>query len=240
MIELPLIFLSGLLGSGHCVGMCGAFAMAIGWGSRRPLDNLIRQLCFSLGRAVTYVFLGVTAAFAGQQLQIKLGWLNTAQGALSVLAGVLLVLAGLAATGWLPLKLSWMNRITSCPAALQFRALLGSSSRLNVLIAGVMTGFLPCGLVYAFVALAAGTGSVLGGASVMATFSLGTMPLMLATGLGSSLISVTARTRLLRLAACCVILVGGLTVARGATNLVATSQSKSPSCPFCHPSTTAN
>ncbi len=235
MIELPLVFLSGLLGSGHCVGMCGAFAMAIGWGSRRPFDNLIRQLCFSLGRAVTYVFLGVTAAFAAQRIQIKLGWLNAAQGSLSVVAGILLIVAGLAATGWLPLRLSWLNRVTSCPAALQFRTLLGSSSRWNVLIAGIMTGFLPCGLVYALVALAAGTGSVLGGAGVMVTFALGTMPLMLATGLGSSLISVSARTRLLRLAACCVVLTGGLTVARGTANLIAAGQSSSPSCPFCHP-----
>lgn len=239
MIELPLIFLSGLLGSGHCVGMCGAFAMAIGWGSRRPLDNLIRQLCFSLGRAVTYTFLGVTAAFAGQQLQIKLGWLNGAQGVLSLLAGLLLVIAGLAATDWLPLRFTWMNRVTSCSAASQFRALLGSSSRLNVLIAGVMTGFLPCGLVYAFVALAAGTGSVLSGASVMATFALGTMPLMLVTGLGSSLLSATVRTRLLRLAACCVVVVGGITVARGASNLIAVSHSESPRCPQCHPNITS-
>lgn len=238
MIELPLIFLSGLLGSGHCVGMCGAFAMAIGWGSRRPFDNLVRQLCFSLGRAMTYIFLGTTAAFIGKQIQVKLGWLNTAQGLLSICSGILLVVAGLTVSGWLPLRFSWLHRVNHCPAALQFRALLGSSSRLNVLVAGVMTGFLPCGLVYALVALAAATGSVLSGAVVMAVFALGTMPLMLATGLGSSLISTSGKTRLLRIAACCVVLMGGLTVARGASTLIAMTETNSPSCPFCHAKST--
>lgn len=235
MWERLLIFISGLLGSGHCVGMCGAFAVAIGWNTRSPADNFTRQALFSFGRATTYVFLGATVAFVGQRLNLKAPWLNSSQGALSVLAGLLLLLAGLASAGWLPLRWSWIARASACPAAEQFRSLLRSPLRINVLVAGVLTGFLPCGLVYGVLALAAATGHVLHGAAVMATFAAGTMPLMIATGMGASLLSVSARTRLLRVAAICVMVMGVMTVARGASSLTAVAGPKGPACPFCHP-----
>ncbi len=233
MFELPLIFVSGLLGSGHCIGMCGAFAVAIGWNCRSPADNFIRQAIFSFGRATTYVFLGATVGFVGQRLTLKAPWLGSSQGVLSILAGVLLLLAGLASSGWLPLRWSWIARASACPAAEQFRALLRSPQRSNVLIAGVLTGFLPCGLVYGVLALAGATGHALHGAAVMATFAAGTMPMMIATGCGASLLSLTARTRLLRLAAVCLMLMGVLTVARGATSIASASSRGEPACPFC-------
>ncbi len=235
MLEVPLIFVSGLLGSGHCIGMCGAFAVAIGWNCRSPADNFFRQAIFSLGRATTYVFLGATVGFVGQRLTLKAPWLSSSQGVLSVLAGVLLLFAGLASAGWLPLRWSWIARANACPAAEQFRALLRSPQRSNVLIAGVLTGFLPCGLVYGVLALAAATGHALHGAGVMATFAAGTMPLMIATGLGASTLSVTARTRLLRVAAMCVIAMGAITVARGASSLSAAKSQSTSACPFCQP-----
>lgn len=237
MSELPLIFLSGLLGAGHCVGMCGAFAVAIGWNTRGPRENLIRQCCYSAGRTSTYTFLGAVAGFAGQQLQFKLGFLSSVQSILSIVAGVLLIGAGLAATGFFPAR-RWLSRITSCPAAAQMKALLTSPSRWSVFVAGLATGFLPCGLIYAMLILAAGSMSVGSGAVIMAVFGLGTIPMMLSTGLGSSLLSVAARSRLLRLAACSMILMGGLTVARGASQWRSNGDGDKPVCPFCEPRST--
>lgn len=244
MMELPLVLLSGLLGSGHCVGMCGAFAMAIGWKTQRPLENGLRQICYGAGRAVTYSFLGAVAGFAGQRMQSSLNWLESTQGVLSVIAGVLLLGAGMISAGWLP-AIRWRRSSTSggvvCSAAAQFRALLSAPSRWSVFVAGLATGFLPCGLVYALLMMAASSTSVVRGAVIMAVFALGTMPLMIATGMGSSLLSLPARTRLMKLAAASVVLMGCLTVTRGAGFLMKSPGADHASgCPLCAPQSRLN
>ena len=91
MIELPLAFLGGLLGSSHCIGMCGSFAVSIGVGSERLRSNLKRQLIYSAGRIFTYSFLGAAAAFIGLQLTGRLSHLVRMQAVLSVVAGIALV-----------------------------------------------------------------------------------------------------------------------------------------------------
>ena len=65
MTELPLIFLGGLLGSSHCIGMCGPLALALGVQESRLHVNLGRQLLFSAGRITTYGFLGAVAGATG-------------------------------------------------------------------------------------------------------------------------------------------------------------------------------
>ena len=87
MIELPFIFLGGLLGSAHCVGMCGGFALTIGLGAPGFASNLARQLAYTLGRVLTYSFFGVVAGYAGLWLSHKAGTLVNVQAVLSMLAG---------------------------------------------------------------------------------------------------------------------------------------------------------
>jgi len=65
MTELPLIFLGGLLGSSHCIGICGPLALALGANQSQLRTNLARQLVFSAGRIFTYSFGGAVAAFSG-------------------------------------------------------------------------------------------------------------------------------------------------------------------------------
>ncbi len=134
------------------------------------------------------------------------------QAALSILAGVLLVFQGLHSAGWLRI-----GRLTSvgkpgCLAHTFFGSFLTAPGLHNVLVAGVMTGFLPCGLVYAYLALAASTQNLAGGMTVMAVFGLGTIPLMALTGIGAGVVGQTVRRHLWRLAACCVIVTGLLAV----------------------------
>ena len=102
MIELPLVFLGGLLGSAHCVGMCGGFALSIGVGARSPASNLRRQLIYTLGRVLTYSFFGVVAGYGGFWLSHRAGTLVNVQAGLSIVAGALLVFQGLLALGVLP------------------------------------------------------------------------------------------------------------------------------------------
>lgn len=236
MIEWPLVFLGGFLGSAHCLGMCGALAVSIGLGAPGPLGNLQRQIVYTLGRVFTYSFLGAVAGFAGMRLvHLSVEFVNL-QALLAVVAGGLLILQGLWSAGLLPRVLFFSGRAAACPGNSAFSTFLSSPNLQDVFLAGLLTGFLPCGLVYAFLTLAASTGSLWIAASTMALFGAGTAPAMILTGIGATVFNLTSRRHLFRLAAVCVILTGLLTLARGivaAQSARASNQSSPTACPLC-------
>ena len=102
----------------------------------------------------------------------------------------------------------------------------------DVFFAGVFTGMLPCGLVYALLGMAASQGELLHGALVMTAFGLGTVPAMVTLGSGAQLISPRNRQRLLRVAAACVVLTGILTIGRGVAFWQA-GANVAEACPLC-------
>ena len=104
----------------------------------------------------------------------------------------------------------------------------------NVLLAGVLTGFLPCGLVYGFLTLSSSSASVVHGLCIMVAFGAGTAPVMILTGVGGSILSHSARRHLLRVSAVCVLLTGLISLARGAAFLHFPGSDVIKSCPFCH------
>lgn len=230
MIELPLIFVSGLLGSSHCVGMCGPFAMLLGSATTGWCQNIAWQLLYSAGRIFTYTTLGAMAGFGGQRLAgLKLSGIN-ATAILAIAAGALLIYEGLVTAGvWQRLAFAKQGS-GSCPTGGLLRSMLQQQSRWGVFLAGIATGFLPCGLVYAFLLIAARSGDLLLGALVMAVFGLGTLPLMVATGTTASFISVERRMRMLTLAGWCVVIMGSLSLYRGLAFLTIDDPS---ACPFC-------
>lgn len=235
MIELPFVFMSGLLGSAHCLGMCGPFAIAIGSGTRSWKQNLWRQSCYTVGRVFTYGFLGALAAFGGATLSRQAAVWVRVPAVLSIVAGLFLIYQGLSTAGvfqaWSRGKAS---SGTACLAASFFASFLRAPAARQVFIAGMLTGFLPCGLVYAMLALAASSSSLWQGIVTMALFGLGTSPVMMLTGWGGSLLHWTWRQRMLKIAAWCVVVAGVLSVVRGAGFLPMQAEAK-PHCPFCAP-----
>ncbi|MFZ0790952.1 MAG: sulfite exporter TauE/SafE family protein [Chromatiaceae bacterium] len=183
MSHLLVIFLAGVAGSLHCVGMCGGFACALGADRRGGLATLARHLIYNLGRVTSYCFLGVCAGSVGLFLVDhggESGWGNLAQRALAVLSGFLMLYVGLQFLGFqrglgpsLP-GVGWL--------AVGLRQVIQSPSPGAPLALGVLNGLLPCPLVYAFVAHAAGGGAPLQGLMIMAAFGLGTFPAMLLMG----------------------------------------------------------
>ncbi len=235
MVELPLVLVGGLLGSAHCIGMCGPIALIAGAGAKaHPYRGLLRQLVFSGGRIFTYGFLGAVAGTTGLWLtQAAAGtpWVSL-QSWLAIGAGILLVVIGVLSIVPRPVKMGGTSM--ACLAGSWLKTLLWSPKLSGVFLAGLFTGFLPCGLVYAFLALAASTGSLLWGIATMCVFGVGTMPLMVATGLGGQWLTQTARRRALTLAACCVIASGVVAVARGAGYLPTSGIPQAePGCPLC-------
>jgi sulfite exporter TauE/SafE len=232
MNELPLIALGGLLGSSHCVGMCGPFALMIGLGNRSWASGFARQLAYSLGRVFTYSCAGAVVGYSGLSIAGRGDTFGYLQSILCLLAGVLLIVQGLASLNLLPRLSSRLTAGPACGALRNFGGLLRSRRLTHVFLAGLFTGFLPCGLVYAYLALAASSADMLHGGTTMAVFGAGTIPAMVLAGAGGQMLGLAARRRILQIAACCVILTGILTIDRGAR---AWSQAASGSraCPYC-------
>ena len=179
-----LIFLAGLAGSLHCVGMCGGFACAIGPDARGRSATLIRHLIYNTGRVTTYCFLGALFAYFGAQV-INL-WddspLGIVQRVLACVSGVLMVLIGLQFFGFFQRVSQTLTGVGGLAFTQALRNLVKDPNPLAPLAFGVFNGFLPCPLVYAFVAQATASGDPLSGAMVMAAFGLGTFPAMLCMG----------------------------------------------------------
>lgn len=189
MSEYLPIFLAGLAGSMHCVGMCGGFACAMGADPRGRAATLGRHLAYNVGRVTTYGFLGAVVGHLGVLLVGHGGEATTAslaQRALALVSGLLMVFIGLQFFG-LFRRLSRHAVGAGSEAIAQalvrgLRTLIAVPGFAPPLAFGVLNGFLPCPLVYAFAAQAAGSGGALPGLLTMAAFGLGTFPAMLIMG----------------------------------------------------------
>jgi sulfite exporter TauE/SafE len=232
MTELLLTFVGGALGSSHCLGMCGGFALALGVNAIGWRTNLARQLIYSLGRVFTYSAAGAATGYGGLRLASGLPSTVPTQAVLALIAGVFLLYEGLKATGMLPWRRKHAH--AGCVGSRFFGPLLSNHSWSGVFLAGIFTGFLPCGLVYAFLALASTSESVPMGAARMAAFGFGTVPLMVAAGLGGAALSLAARRHVFKLAGWCVTLSGITSLARGISFLIAASGGANVGCPLCH------
>ena len=199
MVEYPLIFLAGVAGSWHCAGMCGGFACALGSNPRSHMATLARHLTYNVGRVTTYCFLGglvgfLAAGFCASEPGVPpTSW---AQRVLAITSGFLMVFIGLSLVGWL--RRSYAPPLLGFGGQALARALGGllrAPGPAMPLAFGVFNGFLPCPLVYAFLAQAAGSGGALPGLLVMLAFGLGTFPAMLLMGgLGAWAHSARGRT----------------------------------------------
>lgn len=214
MIEAGAIVAASFLGSAHCIGMCGGLAAAVGATQRKFWPVLARQLVYTLGRVFTYAFLGAAGGLAGQSLGRYDTTLVTMQQVFSILAGIVMLYVGLSTLGLIPKRAGSRLGILSEAWASLFKHFLNVRGNVGFFLAGLATGFLPCGLVYAFLAMAVATTNALQGMLLMAAFGLGTAPAMIAVGCGSAILSRTARIRVLRIAACAIIVMGVASIYR--------------------------
>jgi sulfite exporter TauE/SafE len=171
---------AGFFGSPHCLGMCGGIVTAFGL-SMQPLSAARRGrliAAYHVGRLTSYASLGIIAGGIGATVLAPLAQTFWPRG---VIATVLLLL-GLSMLG-LPL----FNRLEVLGAKL-WQALAPLRARLfplhtlpRALAAGLLWGFLPCGLVYGALLLAMSAHQIIGGGVLMLAFGLGTLPMLLLT-----------------------------------------------------------
>jgi sulfite exporter TauE/SafE len=225
-ILISAIVTASLLGSLHCVGMCGPLAIwASGMGQRIPVKQMaLATSLYHVGRLVTYALAGAVAGAAGQLLDLGGETLGVQLLAARVVGG-LMILFGLLRLGQLTLGLKRNSTPIAPTAASQppliTRWLLKLRPyvfRLPVaargLVTGLLTALLPCGWLYLFALVAAGTGSVLMGAVVMSAFWIGTVPALVGLVTGTQALAVRFR-RIIPAAAALVLIVGGGYTATG-------------------------
>lgn len=182
---LPVAFIAGLFGSTHCIAMCGAIVILFeneGDG-REKRRQFLHRISYNTGRLGFYMLLGTVAGATGALLN-KVAGVNAGLMILRALAAILVIAIGL------NLMFNWnITRFLEQSGAGLWRKLspllrhfLPVSTPGRALGAGFLWGALPCGLVYSAVAMAATSGTALGGSLVMLAFWLGTVPALLLAG----------------------------------------------------------
>jgi uncharacterized protein len=180
---LTAVFLVGLLGGAHCLGMCGGIVTALTVQMPRERPRWSLHLAYHAGRITTYALAGALAGGLGAAA-LRLDGVLPVQIALYVLAQLMLVALGLYLLG-VPRYLDVFERAGRTlwrriqPAA---SALFPVRSAPRGYAVGLLWGLLPCGLVYSVLVTALVSGSAGSGALAMLAFGAGTLPTLLAAG----------------------------------------------------------
>ncbi len=218
-LDIALLVGTGLaISLGHCIGMCGPLVGAVSVSQREDgagaWSLFWRLSIYHAGRLSSYMLLGAGLGLLGSATLLT-GDGKTVQGGLSVLVGVLMLLLGIGLLGWLPTQ-HWLEsgRVQGLVAG-RLRGLLSARTLPRRWALGMANGFLPCGPVYTVAMTAAATGHALKGALAMLCFGLGTVPVLMALGLGAARLSVARRRFFNRLGAVLVILMAVQLVLRG-------------------------
>lgn len=212
--RLLLVTTAGFLASAHCIGMCGGFACALAATESSFRVAFARQLVYNVGRIFTYAFLG---ALAGSLGLYAAGWRLgplSAQQLFSIVAGAIMIVLGVSTLGLIRLPARWAPLGGGIFTPL-FAHFLSGRGWTGHFAAGIANGFLPCGLVYAFLAAAAAAANTRDGLLIMVFFGLGTVPAMLLAAAGGKLLSLAARRRVYHAAAALVVIMGAVTIWRG-------------------------
>lgn len=209
------VLVASLLGSAHCAGMCtpfvcfyaGADTRASAWG----------HLAYNGGRLISYLILGAIAGAVGAGVQQVGTGVGISRAAAS-LAGILMITWGVVQL----LAVRGVKVPTPAPLAgaqqwmaARLRDVRDFAPTARALTVGLLTTLLPCGWLYAFVLTAAGTGSVRDAMLVMAVFWAGTLPMMLAIGVGIRRLAGPFRDRLPVFSAIVLVVIGVYSLSGG-------------------------
>jgi uncharacterized protein len=226
-------FLTGLLGSVHCIGMCGGIvsALSLADGKKRIpiaavnsdgalmatslaamphadlLDSALRVASYNAGRIASYATAGAIAGGIAQSMR-TFSVLSSFQVGAYWMANIMLVVLGLyLMDAWRGLAtLEKAGHIVWRRVQPLLRHFLPMDSAGKAFALGALWGWVPCGMVYSMLLTAMFSGSVVSGALTMAAFGAGTLPVLLAVGLFGQQAQVWIRQRKVRIAAGLIVL----------------------------------
>lgn len=207
-------FVTGLLGSGHCVGMCGGIVAALSLSGGRQAGVLFHVL-YNLGRVATYTFLGYLVGWLGLAVAYTGGY-RQAGSVVMIGADIFVIVVGLGSAGAFRslnvMTLEFPGPVRSLTSAV--RVLRRLPAAVSALPLGLALGFIPCGFLYAVLLNAALTADPTSGAQVMLGFGLGTVPAVLSFGSLAHFLGARARGWMLRGAGAAVAVMGLINLVR--------------------------
>jgi sulfite exporter TauE/SafE len=201
----------GLLGSFHCIGMCGPIAMVLPVHNEKPLPRLLKIFLYHFGRILAYGTIGFAFGFLGKGL-----FLSGFQQRLSIIIGIIMILYIL-----IPASVLSKFQATSLLYSFIGKIKLGLGKRLknksyaSLFIIGFLNGYLPCGMVYMALVGAIAMASPQEGFFYMMLYGLGSIPLMTVVIYSKTIFSITFRNKIPKAIPSIVVLIGILFILRG-------------------------
>ncbi len=214
-IDYSIAFMTGLLASGHCVGMCGSLVSAFFLRMGDKAQGFMPYAAYHAARLGVYAMAGIAAAALGMAL-VGTGILGKAQGILQIAAGLIVILLGLDILGIGLFRLPLLRVPISLFQGIFLRAtergvIAGSA------MGGLLNGIMPCSLTLAMAVKATTAPSPLEGGMLMLAFGAGTLPSMIFVATIFRALGARARGLLMKAAALFVIGLGLFTLVQGIT-----------------------
>jgi sulfite exporter TauE/SafE len=185
-------FSIGIVGSFHCVGMCGPIALSLPVYDIPSWKKIAFIVLYNAGRVAAYTLLGILFGVVGMQFFLG-GYQQVLSVSLGILILIFLFFSGLSSSNF-----SFINRFTGFIKKMLGNLLRNEKKFYTYILIGFLNGFLPCGLVYVAIAGAVATGSILNSALFMAAFGMGTFPIMFAVTVLGKYISLQWRNHMKR------------------------------------------
>lgn len=210
-MELFSGIILGLLGSFHCIGMCGPIALSLPSGSKSKRSFIAGRLLYNSGRIISYSVIGLIFGFLGSRI-----YLFGLQQSLSVILGTVILLSVIVSFKRKNIlsKNKYFNKLFLRYKNL-FSNILHKKSKPSLLLIGILNGFLPCGFVYFALSGALISGEPFTGSLYMMLFGIGTIPLMLAVSVSGNFMNLSLRRKINKFIPAFTILIALILILRG-------------------------
>ncbi|HDM8139136.1 TPA: sulfite exporter TauE/SafE family protein [Vibrio harveyi] len=214
-------FMIGLVGAGHCMGMCGGIASLLSMGAPNNKPSSSIPLFYNVGRLASYALIGAIVGGAISGLS-ELSGLTHSLAWLRFVAALFMILVALYIAKW------WQGLLVIEKAGQHIwkfispagKRLLPLKHPMYAFPFGFIWGWLPCGLVYSALTWSAVSGDALNGGLIMLSFGLGTLPSMLAIGYGASHFQKLQKSLIFRNISALILISYGMYTAAGAMRML--------------------
>jgi len=200
-----LAFIAGVLGSGHCLGMCGALVSGYFMQAGKSRSYL-PYFAYQLTRIFVYTLLGFAAASLGVVL-VSSGAFGKVQSILQMSIGAIVIILALGILGWIP----WQGSFRLIPMGALRKGYATAREKgpvLGAMIAGFFNGLMPCPLTFAMAVKATSAPTIVEGGLLMLAFGAGTLPTMLLVSVAFGKLGANVRGMMLKAAAVIMIVMG--------------------------------
>ena len=212
--DYSLAFMAGVLGSGHCVGMCGALVSGFFMKAGKA-KTYVPYFSYHIARICVYALVGMAAASLGVVL-VSSGLFGKVQSILQMTIGTVVIILAFGILGWIP----WQGSMRLLPLSFLRRGYATANTKgpiIGSIIAGFLNGMMPCPLTFAMAVEATSAPSVLEGGALMLTFGAGTVPTMIVFSMAFGKMGTKLRGYMLKSAALIMVLMGCNTFYKGLT-----------------------